>query len=135
MNRSAAALLAVGLSWVGVVHAQEAPPRAPAAVSESQLDRQLELRPEPSGAELRAAYEGHLRRLNADALEWFGPRDGARLALTLERLDKLECEQVDPDAQTFTCRVEVRTRAGERRARSVMVHLLVAPAGDGWAVR
>jgi hypothetical protein len=90
---------------------------------------------EPTEEQIRSAYASALEDVNARSVAQLGAADAALLAVVLEDLTKLGCRGLGRPGEHYDCRVERRTRRGERGAVTDVVQLWLSYEDGRWVVR
>lgn len=90
---------------------------------------------EPTEAEIEAAYGTMIAGINQRSREILDAEEAPLMELTLEDLKKLKCRGLDRTGIQYDCRVELRMRQAQRRAKTEVVNLWLSYENDGWVAR
>jgi hypothetical protein len=111
-------------------------PVLPAAAADDGAEADAkDVAPEPTRADVRAAYRTRVAAVNAQGVAVLGADDAATVRLVLEDVQKLSCEPLDRPDVEFDCRVEARTRIADGEPTTRLVNIWLIREGDGWIIR
>lgn len=100
----------------------------------AQQPAELQTVGEPTQAEIATAYAARIADINERARKLLGDDDAAVMLLTFEDAKKLGCRGMDRIGIHFDCRVQLRLRQGERRAKTDVVDLWLSHEDGAWVL-
>lgn len=88
----------------------------------------------PSSAEVRAALEGHIKALDAEAFQVL-PRDAAEaVQVRLDGLTLHRCVRLDDDPRSFDCHMDLRLQLPGQRPVTRLVKLRLTRLIGEWLI-